>query len=105
MSGFSCSATLDMIAGMFVAIFEGELGDAGLVEFAQSFSYHAVVLFFRGAGEWQIEPEFARQIQGNAAVFCGVRGREEATVLTILHVFAISLKHPRRRAGLREHFA
>jgi hypothetical protein len=32
---------------MFVAIFEGELGDAGLVEVAEAFGDHAIVLFVR----------------------------------------------------------
>jgi len=36
---------------MFAAIFEGELGDAGFVEIAEAFRDHAVVLFFRRAGQ------------------------------------------------------
>jgi len=36
---------LSAVAGMFVAIFEGELGDAGLVEVAEDFGDHSVVLF------------------------------------------------------------
>jgi len=36
---------------MFVAIFEGKLGDAGFIELAQTFSDHAVVLFLGRAGE------------------------------------------------------
>ena len=40
-----------VIAGMFMAIFEGELGDAGFVEFAQSLCDHAVVLFLCRAGQ------------------------------------------------------
>jgi hypothetical protein len=43
-----------------VAIFEGELGDAGFVEVAETFGDHAVVLFLGGAGERQIEAEVAR---------------------------------------------
>ena len=39
------------MAGMFVAILERELGDAGLVEIAQSFRDHAVVLFLCGVSE------------------------------------------------------
>jgi hypothetical protein len=38
-------AASDTVAGMFVAIFECEFGDAGLVEFAEAFCDHAVVLF------------------------------------------------------------
>ena len=44
-------STSDMIARMFMAIFEGELGDAGFVEFAQAFRDHAVVLFLGRARE------------------------------------------------------
>jgi hypothetical protein len=33
------------ITGMFMAIFEGDLGDAGFVKLAQAFGDHAVVLF------------------------------------------------------------
>ena len=33
-----------MVAGMFMAIFEGKLGDARFIEFAQSFCDHAVAL-------------------------------------------------------------
>ena len=36
---------------MFVAIFEGEFGDAGFVEVAEAFRDHAVVLFLCGARE------------------------------------------------------
>ena len=36
---------LNAIAGVFVAISEGELGDAGLVELAEAFGDHSVVLF------------------------------------------------------------
>ena len=50
------------IAGMFAAIFEYELGDAGLVELAEVFCYHAVVLFLCGARERQIDAEIARQL-------------------------------------------
>ena len=48
------------IAGMFVAVFERELGDAGFVEFAEVFGDHAVVLFLCGARERYIEAEIAR---------------------------------------------
>jgi hypothetical protein len=35
---------LDVVAGMFVPIFERKLGDAGFIEFAQSLRDHPVVL-------------------------------------------------------------
>jgi hypothetical protein len=35
---------LNVVAGMFMAIFEGKLGDARFIEFAQSFCDHAVAL-------------------------------------------------------------
>ena len=50
------------IAGMFMAVFERKLGDAGLVELAEVFCYHAVVLFLCGARERQIDAEIARQL-------------------------------------------
>ena len=50
------------IAGMFAAIFERKLGDAGFVELAKTFADHALVLFLRGARERQIEAEFVRQM-------------------------------------------
>ncbi len=40
-----------MMAGMFVAIFEGEFGDAGFIELAQAFGDHPVVLFLGRARE------------------------------------------------------
>jgi hypothetical protein len=42
---------LNAIAGVFAAVFEGELRDAGFVEIAEAFGDHAVVLFLRGARE------------------------------------------------------
>jgi hypothetical protein len=42
-SGFHAES--HTIPGMFMAIFEGELGDAGFIELSQAFGDHAVVLF------------------------------------------------------------
>ena len=92
------------VAGMSVAIFERELGDAGFVEFAEAFGDHAVVLFLCGAGEWQIEAESAREFESNPAVFGGVRSGEKAAVLAVLHVFAVGFEYARVRTGLRENF-
>jgi len=39
------------IAGMFMAILERELGDAGFVQLAKSFRNHTVVLFLGRARE------------------------------------------------------
>ena len=41
----------DAIAGMFMAIFEGEFGDPRFIELAQAFRYHAIVLFHGRARE------------------------------------------------------
>jgi hypothetical protein len=41
----AASANSKAIAEMFVAIFEGEVGDAGFIEIAEVFDDHAVVLF------------------------------------------------------------
>ena len=48
-------------AGMFVAVFERELGDAGFVEIPEAFGDHVVVLFLGGARERQVEAEAARE--------------------------------------------
>ena len=90
---------------MFVAIFEGELGDAGFVEFAKVFGYHEVVLSLGGACERQIETEIAREFESDPAVFGSVRGGKKAAVVAILHVFAVGFEHARVRTGLREYFS
>jgi hypothetical protein len=41
----------DAIAGMFMPLFEGELGDPRFIELAQAFRYHAIVLFPGRASE------------------------------------------------------
>src|SRR5436190_1426329 len=88
------------LAKMFLAIFEGELGDAGFVEVAKAFRDHSVVLFLGCTREGQIETEIAREFERDAAVFGSVRGGEEAAVLAILHVFAVGFEHARVRTGL-----
>ena len=92
------------VAGMSVAIFEGELGDAGFVEFAKVFGYHEVVLSLGGACERQIETEIAREFERDPAVFGGVRGGEKAAVLSVLHVFAVGFEDTRVCAGLGKNF-
>lgn len=42
-----------------MAVFEGELGDAGFVAVGEAFGDHAVVLLFCGAEERQIAAHFA----------------------------------------------
>jgi hypothetical protein len=42
----------DAIAGMFMPIFEGELGDPRFIELAQALRHHAVVLFLGRTREW-----------------------------------------------------
>jgi hypothetical protein len=41
----------DSIAGMFMPIFKGELGDPRFVNLAQAFRHHAIVLFLGRARE------------------------------------------------------
>ena len=41
----------DEIAGMFMPIFEGELGDPRFINLAQAFRHHAIVLFLGRARE------------------------------------------------------
>src|SRR5438094_6100110 len=71
---------------------ERELGDAGLIEFAQAFFDHAVILLLGGRGEWQIEPFLFGQIECDAGVLGGMSRRKEAGMLAVLHVFAIGLE-------------
>jgi hypothetical protein len=42
----------DAIAGMFMPIFEGELGDPRFIELAQALRHHTVVLFLGGTRQW-----------------------------------------------------
>ena len=81
------------VAGMFRAVFEGEFGDTGFVEVAETFCYHAVVLFFGGARERLLEIEIASEFESDPAVFGGVRGGEKAAVVAVLHVFAVGFEH------------
>jgi len=41
----------DAITGMFMPIFEGELGDPRFINLAQAFRHHAIVLFLGRARE------------------------------------------------------
>ena len=66
---------------MFVAIFEGELGNAGFVELAEVFRDHAVVLSLRRAGERQIEAQAAREFGRDATIFGRVGGGEKQLVI------------------------
>ena len=73
--GFDRDLTRDRRSVSKVSIFEGELGDAGFVEIAEAFDYHAVVLFLCGSRERRIETELAREFESDPAVFCGVHCR------------------------------
>src|SRR5437867_10458161 len=96
---------LNPIARMFMPIFEGELGDTGFIELAQTSRNHAVVLFLRCAREGKLETHAPRQVERDPAVLRGVRRGEKASVFAVLHVFAIGFENARRRAGLRKDFA
>src|ERR1041385_2120644 len=87
------------------SIFEGELSNAGFIQLAQRFRDHAIVLLFVRAREGKIETDTARERKCDPAVFRRMSRREKATVLAVLHVFAIGLKHARGGAGLPKHFA
>src|SRR2546423_15049723 len=82
------------------SIFEGELGDAGLVEFAEPFCDHATVLLLGCARERQIKTGTTREIERDAAVLRRMCGGEKASVLAVLHIFAIGFEHARGRASL-----
>src|SRR5947199_5040416 len=88
-----------------MSIFERKLSDSGLVELAQTFRDHPLVLFFGRTREWKLEAELTRKVERNPAIFCGVRGGKERSVVAVLHVFAVGHEHSRRGAGLRKNFA
>ena len=54
---------------VFASVGESEFGDAGLVEVAETFSHHAVVLLFGCLGEREIETLLMGEGEGDAAVF------------------------------------
>ena len=56
------------IAGMFMAVFERKLGDAGFARSPRSSAINSVVLFLCGARERQIETEIAREFERDSAV-------------------------------------
>jgi hypothetical protein len=58
---------------MFVAVFEGEFGDAGFFEFAEVFGDHAVVLFLGCSRERYGEANVAGKFESDPAVFGCVR--------------------------------
>ena len=88
-----------------MSIFESELGDSRFVELAQTFRDHALILVFGRLGQWEIKTELTPEVECDAAVFRGVRGGKETTVIAILHVFAIGFQDARVCARLREDFA
>ena len=59
-------STLDMIAGVFVPVLEGQLGDPGFIEFFQSFTDHSLGLFFGRPGQGKIERSEARRARLSA---------------------------------------
>src|ERR1043166_94609 len=93
------------LAALLVAAFEGQLGNAGLVQFAQAFFLHAVELFLGGRGEWRVDLLLFREVERNAGIFRRVCRGEEAGVLAVLHVFAVGREHTGIGAGLGKNFA
>ena len=90
-----CDIDSDAIAGMLVATFEDELGDAGFVEVAEPFGDHAVVLALGCACERQIETEIAREFERDPLILGCVRGLDKAATLAVLHVFAVGFEYAR----------
>src|SRR5438067_511755 len=86
-------STSHMIATVLVTVLEGQLSNSWFVEFAQPFCDHGVILLFSGAGEGEIQPQFACEIERDAAVFGGVGGREKTAMFAVLHVFAVGLQN------------
>ena len=75
--------------GLFAASGEGEFGDAAFVEIAQAQCNHTVVLGFCRGGQREMEVFFGGQCEGDAAVFCGMGGGEEAGMVAMKHVFPV----------------
>lgn len=73
------------IAGIFIAIFESELGDAEFAEVVDVFGNYALVL--------SLGPSRERQVLAVCAA--------EKKQLAVLHVFGIGLDHARGRTSLR----
>ena len=82
---------------MFVAVFEGELGDAGFVELPRPSVIMRVVLFLCGACQRQIETRIVCGFERDPVVLGCVRGAEEAAVLVVLHVFSVGFEYARGR--------
>ena len=92
------------IAGMFVSIFEGELGHAQIY-LSSAQALNLTIRSYCSLGrvrKRQLETKFASKIERDPAVFGGVRGREKAAVFPVLHVFAVRLQNARGRTGLTE---
>ena len=96
-------APLSAVAEMFVAIFEGELGDAGFIEVAEAFGDYVVVLFLCGAADRGRGCALA-QVLSRCPWRRARRGKKSA-VLSVLPVFGIGFEHARVRAGLPKNFS
>jgi hypothetical protein len=64
-------------------------------------SYCFLVASASGSFDFLLFGEF----EGDAGIFGGMRGAEEAGMFAILHVFAVGLQDARIGAGLRKNFA
>ena len=89
----------------FVPTLESQFRDARFVEFAQSFFFHSIKLLLRRGGERENQFCFFAEIQRDAGILRRVGRGKETGVVAVLHVFAVRLKNPRVRAGMRKHFA
>src|SRR6185503_11327987 len=87
------------------AAFEGQLCDARFVEFAQAYLHHAAVLLEGRVSQREFQTLFLGEVQRDAGILRGVRGREETGVLAVLHVLAVGLEHARIGTRLREDLA
>ena len=78
----------------FASAGESECSDTGLVEVAETFGNHAVVLFLGSLGKRKVEALLMGERERDAAVLRRVGAGEEAGVVAVLHVLAtVSYTH------------
>src|SRR5438477_8538664 len=93
------------IAGMFMAVFERKLGDAGFARSPRSSAINSVVLSFvvRASGKSRL-----RLRASSSAIplsLRGLRGGEKATVLAFCMSSPLGFEHARIRTGLGKNFS
>ena len=81
---------------------EGQLGHAGLVQFADALVDHLVELPLGGSGHREIQPLRLAKRQRDTGVLRRVRAGEVTFVVAVAHVLAVGLEHAGVGTGLGE---